>query len=272
MIRIKSRRDLEKMRVAGRALADVFVETAPLMKPGAVTYEIDQAVESAIRKRGAIPAFKGYKGGASSPFPSSACISIDSEVVHGIPSSRKLQSGQLVGFDVGLELDGWFADMAASFLIGSTTELKQRLWKTTREALYKGIEQARNGNKLADVGGAIQDWIEGHGYSVIRDLVGHGIGSSLHEEPAVPNYRSRDGNVQLRAGMTLAIEPMVSAGGYRIKTLSDGWTAATADASPTCHFEHTVLVTEDDPEILTLTSNGFDPWFLPLTERESSYV
>jgi len=260
LIHIKSSRDIDKMRTAGRALADVFIEIAPLMIPGTVTRDIDAQVEAAIRKRGARPAFKGYRGGGSSAFPSSTCISIDAEVVHGIPSGRKLQAGQLVGIDSGLELGGWFSDMAASFLVGETSEQKQRLWTVTRQALYLGIAQARSGNKLNEVGGAIQHWIEKHGYSVIRDLVGHGIGSALHEEPAVPNFRSRDGHVVLKPGMTLAIEPMVAAGDYRIRTLSDGWTAATSDSSPTCHFEHTVLVTDGEPEILTLTSEGFDPW------------
>lgn len=268
MIRIKNSRDVEKMRIAGRALADVFVEIAPMMVSGIVTRDIDQAIEAAIRKRGAKPAFKGYRGGADSAFPASACISIDQEVVHGIPSLRRLKTGQLVGLDVGLQLDGWFADMAASFLIGETNDIRQNLWSVTKEALYKGIDQARSGKRLSDIGGAVQDWVEDHGFSIIRDLVGHGIGSSLHEDPPVPNYRTRDGNTPLRPGMTIAIEPMVAAGDYRIRTLSDGWTAATSDSSPTCHFEHTVLVTEGDPEILTLTSDGQDPWRIPKAARE----
>jgi len=255
------------MRVAGRALADVFVEIAPMMKAGVVTRDIDAAIEAAIRRRGAKPAFKGYRGGADSAFPSSACISIDAEVVHGIPSSRKLQTGQIVGLDVGLQLDGWFSDMAASFLIGDTNDIRQRLWAVTKEALYRGIDQARPKKRLSDIGGAVQDWVEDNGFSIIRDLVGHGIGSSLHEDPAVPNYRTRDGNTPLRPGMTIAIEPMVAAGDYRIRTLSDGWTAATSDSSPTCHFEHTVLITEGDPEILTLTSDGQDPWRIPKAVR-----
>jgi methionyl aminopeptidase len=266
LIRIKNSRDVDLMRVAGRALADVFVEVAPLMESGMVTREIDDAVETAIRRHGAKPAFKGYRGGAKTKFPASVCISIDAEVVHGIPSSRRLQSGQLVGLDAGLELDGWFADMAASFLIGETSDIKRRLWKTTKESLYRGINEARAGRWLSEIGGAVQDYVEEHGFSVIRDLVGHGIGAALHEEPAVPNYRTRDGNVVLRAGMTLAIEPMVAAGGHRIKTLSDGWTATTSDASPSCHFEHTVLITDGEPEILTLTSKGNDPWLTPQFE------
>lgn len=268
MIKIKSARDIQKMRVAGRALADVFVEIAPMMQEGVVTKDIDAAFEAGIRKRGAKPAFKGYRAGGNVAFPWTTCISIDAEVVHGMPGSRKLLSGMLVGVDSGLELDGWFADMAASFLIGETTDLKKRLWRTTREALYKGICEARSENRLVNIGGAVQDHVEAHGFSTVRDLVGHGIGSKLHEDPTVPNFRTREANIILRSGMTLAIEPMVAAGSYRIKTLSDGWTAATVDNSPTCHFEHTVAVTDQGAEILTLTSDGNDPWQLPLTAFE----
>ncbi len=248
------------MRRAGGALAEVFLEISSRMKPDAVTMEIDRAFEEAIRVRNARPAFKGYRGGAKYAFPASTCISIDSEVVHGIPSKRKLVPGQLVGIDSGLELDGWFSDMAASFLIGEVSDLKQKLWRVTLEALYLGIEQARTGNRINDISGAVQDHVERNGFSIIRDLVGHGIGASLHEDPAVPNFRNQDGNTTIRPGMTLAIEPMVAAGQYKIKTLSDGWTAATKDASPSCHFEHTVAVTENGPEILTLLPDGRDPW------------
>lgn len=248
------------MRKAGGALAEVFLETAARMKPDAVTQEIDRAFEEAIRVRKGRPAFKGYRGGAKTSFPATTCISIDSEVVHGIPSRRKLIDGQLVGIDSGLELDGWFSDMAASFLIGETSELKRKLWRVTYEALYRGIDKARPGNRINDISGAIQDHVEANGFSIIRDLVGHGIGTSLHEDPAIPNFRSQDGHTMLRPGMTIAIEPMVSAGGFKIKTLSDGWTAATKDSSPSCHFEHTIAVTENGPEILTLLPDGRDPW------------
>ncbi len=248
------------MRLAGGALAEVFLETAFRMKPDAVTLDIDQAFESAIRARRARPAFKGYRGGAKYPFPGSTCISIDSEIVHGIPSKRKLISGQIVGIDCGLELDGWYSDMAASFLIGEVSDIKRKLWRVTLEALYVGIAQAIVGNRINDIGGAVQDYVEKQGFSVIRGLVGHGIGTALHEDPAVPNFRNQDGNTVIRPGMTIAIEPMISAGDYRMKTLSDGWTAATKDASPSCHFEHTIAVTENGPEILTLLPDGRDPW------------
>jgi len=248
------------MRKSGAALAEVFLSNAARMQPEAITYDIDKAFEEAIRSRNARPAFKGYRGGAKYPFPASTCISVDAEIVHGIPSKRKLTTGQVVGIDCGLELDGWYADMAASFLIGEVSEQKAKLWKITLESLYLGIAQARSGRKINDIGGAVQDHVEKHGFSVIRGLVGHGIGTSLHEDPAVPNFRNQDGNITLRPGMTIAIEPMISAGDWKIKTLSDGWTAVTKDGAPSCHFEHTVAITENGPEILTLLPDGRDPW------------
>jgi methionyl aminopeptidase len=185
---------------------------------------------------------------------------VESEVVHGIPSQRRLESGQIVGIDIGLELGGWFADMAASYTIGEVGEHRRMLWRVTREALYRGIDQAQPGHKVGEIGAAVQDWVEQHGLYVIRDLVGHGVGASLHEEPPVPNFRTRDADAILRPGMTLAIEPMVALGGWQIKVLSDGWTAVTVDGSPAAHFEHTVLITDGQPEILTRLEDGSDPW------------
>ena len=260
MIRFKTPDEIGKMRRAGRALASVYAGIMEMVKPGTVTAELDRRIEDAIHSEGATPAFKGYKGSGGKPFPASACISIDEEVVHGIPSERRLQEGQIVGIDIGLSLDGWFADMAASFLVGNGDENKQRLHRITREALYRGIAQAHAGRSIMDIGGAVQDWVEQHGCYVIRELVGHGVGAQLHEEPAVPNYRSAANNVLLRPGMTLAIEPMVATGTWRVKTLSDGWTAVTMDGSPAGHFEHTVLVTDGEPEILTLLPDNSDPW------------
>lgn len=251
------------MRKAGSLLAKAFVEVFSMIKPGVKTIEIDQRFEEILRSNGGRPAFKGYRGGNYTPFPATVCISIDEEVVHGIPSHRQLKEGQIVGVDAGVELNGWYADMAGSFLIGKVDDNIIRLWNATRESLYKGIEQARKGNTVADIGSAVQQHIEEQGLSVIRDLVGHGIGSNLHEEPAVPNYRTREGlPIVLKAGMTLAIEPMVASGSYRIHVLPDGWTAATRDGSPTAHFEHTILVTDGEPEILTRLQDGRDPWRL----------
>lgn len=250
------------MKRAGALLAKSFVSIFDLIKPGVQTRELDHIVESVILEHGAKPAFKGYGGGGGRAFPATTCISIDEEIVHGIPSSRTLTAGQLVGIDAGLKLDGWFADMACSFLIGKVDDNKKKLWQVTREALYSGIEQARPGNDLNDVGGAIQDYAEAQGFSIIRELVGHGIGRQLHEEPQVPNYRVNQRSEKLLAGMTIAIEPMISVGSWRIKVLKDGWTAITSDQSPAGHFEHTVLITDHGPEILTLLEDGSDPWMI----------
>jgi methionyl aminopeptidase len=251
------------MRRAGALLASVFVTLYDYVKPGAITAELDSIAEDAIRKAGARPAFKGYKGNGGVGFPGTLCISIDQEVVHGIPSGRKLKEGQIVGIDAGLELDGWYADMARSFLIGEVTEDVSRLYSVTKEALYKGINQALAGNYISDIGGAVQDWVEQHKFSVIRDLIGHGIGSALHEDPAVPNYRAKNvDDIKLRSGMTIAIEPMVAIGSWKLRTLKDGWTAVTKDGSMTGHFEHTVLIAEDGPQIMTLMEDSTDPWSL----------
>ncbi len=260
MIHRKSPREIEKMRRAGKLLSSLFPKISELVKPGAITADIDRLAEQIIIKGGARPAFKGYRGSGKKSFPATTCISINDEIVHGIPSQRRLKEGQIVGIDCGLELDGWYADMAASFLIGDVHSTIRMLRDVTRQALYKGIEQVRPGNRISDIGSAIQRWAEANGFSVIRELVGHGIGSSLHEDPAVPNYYSSQGDGFLRPGMTIAIEPMISTGHWKIETLSDGWTAVTADGSPTAHFEHTIHVTEDEPEILTLLEDGSDPW------------
>lgn len=260
MIKLKSPSEQKKMRLAGKNLAGAFLRIFDLVKPGTTTAEIDRLFEDSIRSKGGRPAFKGYKGGGAKPFPASTCISINEEVVHGIPSGRILKTGQIVGIDAGIELDGWYGDMACSFLVGEVDESYRKLWRVTRETLYTGIEQARPGNSIHDIGGAIQDYVESHGFSVIRDLVGHGIGANLHEEPAVPNYRSSGSHTRLRSGMTIAIEPMVSMGNWNIRVLRDGWTAVTTDGSPSAHFEHTVLITDGDPEILTLLEDGSDPW------------
>lgn len=248
------------MRRAGRLLADIFFDIIDWVEPGIPTEELDRKIEAAILKGGGVPAFKGYRGGNSRPYPASSCISIDEEVVHGIPGDRELEPGQLVGIDVGVELEGYFADMAGSFLIRDGDETRKGLLRITREALYRGIERAREGRRLSDIGRAIQEWVEGQGFTVIRDLVGHGIGSHLHEDPVVPNYYTPVGDIMLLSGMTLAIEPMVSVSSSKIRILDDGWTAITADRSPSCHFEHTVLITKNGPEILTLSSKGEDPW------------
>jgi len=260
LISLKSNSEINKMRRAGRILSSIFPEIYELVKPGAVTRDIDDFAEQKIRQADAKPAFKGYKANNGRAFPATTCISINQEIVHGIPSGRKLKSGQIVGIDCGCVIDGWYADMAGSFLVDEVVDTNKKLWWVTREALYRGIQAARPGNRLSDIGRAIQDWVESNGFSVIRDLVGHGIGTNLHEDPAVYNYYSSQGNCILKSGMTIAIEPMVSAGRWKIKTLRDGWTAVTVDGSHTGHFEHTVHITDNEPEILTLLEDGSDPW------------
>ncbi|MFN3820794.1 MAG: type I methionyl aminopeptidase [bacterium] len=260
MVRIKKSSELEGMRRAGRALAEVFFEIIDMVQPGVSTEELDERIEKAIRDKGGIPAFKGYRGGSAKPYPAASCISIEQEIVHGIPGKRQLEEGQLVGIDVGLQLDGYYADMAGSFLVGECDKVRRSLIRVTREALYRGIDQAREGQHLSDIGKAIQSFVEANGFNVIRELVGHGIGVKLHEDPVVPNYFTPVGDMVLLAGMTLAIEPMVSAASWKIRILDDGWTAVTEDGAPSCHFEHTVLVTKGDPEILTLADGRGDPW------------
>ncbi len=262
MIHLKSPRDVEQMRKAGALLAGAFAGIFELVGAESKTKDINAALEKRIVTKNAKPAFKGYPPDSAKPFPATACISIDEEVVHGIPSERRLQEGQIVGIDAGLILNGWYADMACSFLIGKVDAKKRKLWNVTKNALYNGIDQARAGSYLFDIGEKIQSFVERNGFSVIRDLVGHGIGRNLHEEPQVPNYKASGHNVKLRSGMTIAIEPMVSAGSWRIKVLNDGWTAVTADRKPSGHFEHTILITDDGPEILTLLEDGTDPWDL----------
>ena len=262
MIRLRSTREIDLMRTAGSLLASSFVQNFDKIEVGTATKDIDSEIEKVIVAGGAIPAFKGYAGNGVPDFPTTTCISIEEEVVHGIPSDRKLKHGNMVGIDAGLKLKGWYADMAGSFLMSDAPDIKKKLWHVTRESLYIGIDQARAGNSVADIGGAIQDYVEQQGFSVIRDLVGHGIGSNLHEEPQVPNYRQGGANIPLKAGMTIAIEPMVSTGKWRIKVLRDGWTAVTKDGSPAGHFEHTVLITNGKPEILTLLEDDSDPWQL----------
>ncbi len=221
------------------------------MVPGTLDRDVDQLIESRIRSRGAKPAFKGYKGPEGTPFPASSCISIDAEVVHGIPGNRILQSGQIVGLDIGVELDGYYGDCARTFLIGDVGEEIKRLVAVTRECLDKGISKTRVGNRLSDVSHAIQTWAEGKGYSVVRELSGHGVGKALHEEPQIPNFGLPGRGPKLLPGMTLAIEPMINLGTRDVTTCGDGWTVTTADGLPSAHWEETIVVTNGDPLILT---------------------
>jgi methionyl aminopeptidase len=215
------------------------------------TRELDALAEEFIRSQGGIPAFKGYGPDRRNVFPATLCVSIDDVVVHGIPDGRRLEEGEIVSVDVGVKKDGWFGDGARTFPVGRIDEEKARLLRVTEEALEAGITQARAGNRLHDVSAAVQRHVETAGYSVVRDLVGHGIGKNLHEEPAVPNFGLPGTGVLLREDMTLAIEPMVNAGSFAVRLEDDGWTVRTADGRPSAHFEHTVAITQGEAEVLT---------------------
>lgn len=248
---IKTEDEIAKMRVSSRIVSDVLKHIKQFIVPGISTAEIDKIIEDYIISRGGRPAFKGY-GDEKNPFPASACVSVNEEVVHGIPGHRILEEGDIVSVDVGVLKDGYYGDGAYTYPVGEVSEKKKRLLRVTEESLYRGIAKAVPKNSINDIACAIQDYVEGNGFSVVRELVGHGIGSHLHEEPAVPNYYSKHNTQKLYRGMTLAIEPMVNSGSYEIKVKSDGWTMVTKDGEPSAHFEHTILITDSEPEILTL--------------------
>jgi methionyl aminopeptidase len=247
-VEVKSPAELKIMRQAGGVVADILVLLKGLVVPGLTTGEIDQFCRQELKKRGAKPAFLNYHG-----FPGVICVSINSEVVHGIPSdARKLNSGDIVGLDFGAVIDGWFGDSAITVPVGTVSQEAQLLIDVTREALMRGIGAVKAGNRLGDIGWAVQSHAQAHGYSLVREFVGHGIGRALHEEPPVPNYGKADHGARLKAGMTIAIEPMVNMGGPEVSTLGDGWTAVTKDGKLSAHFEHTVAVTDTGCDILTL--------------------
>lgn len=247
MILLKSPRELQHMRAAGRILAEVKERLKALVKSGVSTKEIDDDVEALILSRGAKSAFKGYRG-----YPATVCTSINDEVVHGIPSAkRKLKEGDIIGLDLGCIVEGYYADCAISLPVGSVPARVQELLDVTRESLDKAIVQCRTGNRLGDISHAVQSHVESHGFAVVRAFVGHGIGKQLHEEPQVPNFGEAGRGPLLKAGMALAIEPMVTMGSWEVRVLEDRWTAVTADGSLAAHFEDTIAITDDGPEVLT---------------------
>lgn len=247
----KSAGELSLMRESGRIVSEVLTLVGSHVRPGVTTRELDEMAEEYIRAQGGVPAFKGYGPDRKNLFPATLCVSVDDVVVHGIPDGRMLEEGQIVSVDVGVKKDRYFGDAARTFTVGRVDEEKRRLLRVTEEALYEGIRHARAGNHLHDVSAAVQAHVEQAGFSVVRDLVGHGIGKDLHEEPSVPNYGTPGTGILLRANMTLAIEPMVNAGTYVVRVDGDGWTIRTADGKPSAHFEHTVVITNDEAEILT---------------------
>jgi methionyl aminopeptidase len=246
MIVLKSEDEVQAMRRAGRVVAEVLARLGERVAPGVTTGELDRLAEDFLRNRGAVPAFKGYNG-----FPASICASVNEQVVHGIPGPRTLEAGQIVSVDVGAIIDGFYGDSAATFPVGQVPPEAERLMSATREALGRGIAQAREGNRLSDISHAVQEWVEAQGFSVVREYVGHGIGRAMHEAPAIPNYGPPGRGPRLKQGMVLAIEPMVNAGGYEVRTLEDRWTVVTLDGGWSAHFEHTVAVTVGGPLVLT---------------------
>jgi methionyl aminopeptidase len=247
MISIKSPREIELMRIAGRIVAETHECLREAIRPGITTLELDAIAEAYIRKSGGIPAFKGYNG-----FPASICSSINEQVVHGIPDSIMLKDGDIIGIDIGAVYNGYYGDAARSYGIGNIDDERVKLLRVTEESFFKGIEYALAGNRLSDISNSIQKHVESNGFSVVRDFVGHGIGTSMHEEPQIPNYGPPHKGPRLVAGMALAIEPMVNQGKYAVKVLENGWTVVTTDGKPSAHYENTIVITSGKPEILTL--------------------
>ena len=246
MISLKSPREIECMRRAGRLTAQARALAGSMVRPGVTTHEIDTAVRKFIESHGAKPSFLGYSG-----FPGSACISINEEVIHGIPGPRKLKEGDIVSVDVGAFLDGFHGDCAATFACGQVSDEAMRLIKVTQQSFWEGIKNARKGCRVSDIGHAVQAYVEANGFSVVRDFVGHGVGAKLHEPPEVRNYGPAGHGPRLLPGMTIAVEPMVNAGSAAIRQMPDGWTVRTADGKWAAHYENTILITDGEPEILT---------------------
>ena len=252
LITLKSPREQEAMRRAGRITAQARSLAGGMVRPGVTTGEIDDAVRKFIRSQGAEPSFLGYGG-----FSGSACISVNEVVIHGIPSRRiVLKEGDIVSIDVGAHFEGFHGDCAATYPCGAVSPEAQRLMDVTRQSLWEGFQFARAGQRVSDISHAVQSYVEKHGYSVVRDFVGHGVGVKLHEAPEVPNFGPAGHGARLQPGMAVAVEPMVCAGDWHVKVLKDGWTTVTVDGSLAAHYENTILITEDGPEITTVTEDG----------------
>ncbi len=246
MIVCKSPSEIEKMRAAAQLVAQILDELAAMVAPGVSTADLDAAAEAAVRKAGAEPAFKGYRG-----YPSTLCASVNEQVIHGIPNTRPLGSGDIISLDMGVKLNGYYGDSAITVPVGAVSDEVKKLLRVTQEALDAGIAQVRVGGRISDIGHAIQQHVETNGFSVVREFVGHGIGAALHEEPQIANYGEPGRGPRMAEGMTLAIEPMVNVGKPAVKVLPDGWTAVTRDGTLSAHFEHTVAVTKNGPLVLT---------------------
>ncbi|MBE5931189.1 MAG: type I methionyl aminopeptidase [Lachnospiraceae bacterium] len=247
-VSIKSEREIELMRESGRILSIVHTELAKMIKPGISTLDIDKRCYEVIREFGCIPSFLNYQG-----YPASVCVSVNDEVVHGIPNkNRILKDGDIVSLDAGVIYKGYHSDAARTVAVGEVSTEWKRLMDVTKQSFFEGIKYAKPGYRIGDISGAIQDYAESFGYSLVRELVGHGVGRELHEDPQVPNFRTKRKGIRLEPGMTLAIEPMVNMGHYDVNWLDDGWTVVTADGSPSAHYENTILITDGEPELLTI--------------------
>jgi methionyl aminopeptidase len=254
VITIKSAREIETMRRSGKVTAKVLGDLMRAAKPGMTTKQLDELAEKGIRSMGGVPTFMGYHG-----YPSSICSSVNDEVVHGIPGDYTLKDGDLLSIDIGTTFEGYVSDSAVTIPIGDVSENAKRLMRVTQECLMLGIAQMYKGKRLGDIGHAVQQHAEANGYGVVRELVGHGVGTKMHEEPQVPNYGRAGVGLELRSGLVLAIEPMITEGHYAVETLKDGWTVVTADGKLAAHFEHTIAITDDGPKILTLRDIGEHP-------------
>ncbi len=252
MIYIKNKKEIDLIRESCKIVAETLQLLKTNVKPGITTLELDKVAEDYILSNNAKAAFKGYSQGGSYKFPGSICTSVDDEVVHGIPGQRVLNNGEIISLDVGVYKNGYFGDAALTVPVGSVSEEKQKLLEVTEKSLYLGIEEAREHQRLHDISGTIQEYVEKNGFSVVRELCGHGVGKYLHEDPSVPNFGKKGTGVKLKNGMTLAIEPMVNQGKSGVRTANDGWTVLTADSLPSAHFEHTILISDGKPEILTI--------------------
>lgn len=252
MIYIKSESEINLMRKSGEITALTFERLKEALRPGITTMELDRIAEEFIRSKGAVPSFKGYKGlPGTADYPASICTSVNEEVIHGIPGLRSLKDGDIISIDVGVFYNGFHGDAARTFPVGKIPDAADRLVTVTRGSFYEGIRFAREGHRLSEVSGAIQEYVEGYGYSVVRDYVGHGIGKEMHERPEIPNYRTPVRGPRLERGMTLAIEPMVNSGGCQTRLLANKWTVVTADGSLSAHYENTIAVTDGEPLLLT---------------------
>ena len=247
MITIKSASDIEKMDVAGRIVEETLNLMGEMVRGGISTSELNHEADAFIRSKGAIPSFLNYSG-----YPKSICTSVNEQVVHGIPGHYRLKDGDIISVDVGAVINGFHGDAARTFLVGNVSDEVARLVEVTKECFFEGIKYAKPGYRLGDIGHAIQEHAESHGYGVVREMIGHGIGREMHEEPDVPNYGRAGHGIRLEAGMTIAVEPMITLGSYRILQLSDGWTIVTADGKPSAHYENSLAITDGEPKLLTL--------------------